>query len=144
MVSSYLPALGIVGDVGFAELALLVQRAHRRERGCVVARRGLGADLVGHLRQHAADFGLRLGLGLRQQALLHHLARLHQQLAEQARRNIGAQADFLGQHAVVFGALDQGGEGVLRQPRLRIVGDVRATSRSPRCTSTSDSASLMP
>ena len=105
MVSSYLPALGVFGDVGLGQLAFLVQRAHGGERRGVIARRGLGGDLVGDFRQHAADFGLRLGLGLRQQPLLHHVARLHQKLAEQARRNIGAQADFFRQHTVLLGAL---------------------------------------
>ena len=58
---------------------------------------------------------------LRQQALLHDLACLHEKLAEQARRNIGALADLLGQHAILLGALDQVRERALRQFR-RVIG----------------------
>ena len=61
--------LGVFGDVGLGEFAFLMQRAHRAERGGIIARRGFRRDLVGHLRQHAADLGLRLGLRLRQQPL---------------------------------------------------------------------------
>ena len=63
------------------------------------------------------------GLAARQQPLLHHFGRLDQQLPEQARRNVGAQADLLRQHAVIAGAPDQRGEGAVGQPRLMIGGD---------------------
>ena len=86
--------LGEIGKLALAELASLMQFEQGAACRRVIARRRALAELTRNLVQHALDFGPGFGLGLRQQALLHHRGRTHQQVAEQVRRDIGARADF--------------------------------------------------
>ena len=90
----------------------------------------VGAGLVGDLCQH--DGSRRLGPGRGEQALLNHFGRLEQEIAKQPRRDVGAQPDLLGQHAV-FPARSTSARPV-GEPRLAIAATVRTTSRSPRRT----------
>ena len=95
----------------------------------VVARRCAAPTSSRDLRQHAADFRLRLGLGGGEQALLNHFGRLEQEIAKQPRRDVGAQPDLLGQHAVFLGPVDQRGEA---RPRTAAPGDSPRRCARPR------------
>ena len=54
---------------------------------------------------------------------MHHGGRFGQQIAEQRRGNIRPQANFLGEDAILFGALDQAVEAFLGDAGAAIVGD---------------------
>ena len=112
-------------DCLFVECSVGRCVAHRCFRGGVIALRTHTRRTSSEtLRQHAPDFGLGFGLRRRKQALLHHLGRAHQQLAEQVSGNVRPRADLLGQHAVMLGALDQLRKAGLGKSGAGIVGDV--------------------
>ena len=54
---------------------------------------------------------------------MHDFARAHQKLAKQPRWNVGAHADLFRQHAILFGALYQRREYIVRQVGVPVVRD---------------------
>ena len=100
-----------------------MQVQHRTLRGGIIARHGVGIKFLGNLREHPANFGLRFGFCSRKQAALDHVGCPHQKFAKQMRRDVQSLSDLLGQHAVFFRTIDQRREGIVGQPRARVVGN---------------------
>ena len=117
------------------------QAEHDALRGAVIARADAGADFFGDFRQHAANLRLSLPASPRRAGADARPRSPCQQFAEHRRRNVRPQPDLLGQDAVVFGALDQAEKPVSEMRAPRLSATRRATSRSPRRTSTSVTAS---
>ncbi len=91
-------------------------------RGAIVARlRSSRGDVIGDLREYAADLGLPLGPCRLQQPLLHHRGRLRHQLAEQGRRDIRPPANLDRKNVVMVGTCNERGKSGLGKARRLVV-----------------------